>query len=387
MSPRSPVFLEVVDFEREPEVRRVRSNGYLDCLEDQEIWNRRDKERQMVPYHRGKHYGATHQRAGSNLLDVPVPIYEVNPRHHRRARSDVGSRMEDSPKPFTIREVSPRPDFLSKKDESVAEERMRPSNQTKSSAFERPKIRIPPVIIQKELSESNAADQKPRKSPRSPSGQPKLQYKYLVLQNKLADISLACVRYIDVEAANPRDLTFEKISEQVQGFQFDLRVWSSIANIENMARRDVPEEARAVADAASRNMDRLIERVTELHDACAKAKPNDLKFKDLPRIDDEETMFDDPNHEPSQQDPTESIGYIINASLHSIKLQTKSLKRLTRSLQEATPDARDEVEAVSSLVKEVGTYFGSEAALERHPIDTKFSGRRALEEARFAAAH
>lgn len=89
----------------------------------------------------------------------------------------------------------------------------------------------------------------------------------------------------------------------------------------------------------------------------------------------------------SRQDPTESIGYIINASLHSIKLQIKSLKRLTRSLQEATPDARDEVKAVSSLVKEVQLYFGSEAALERHPVDKKFSGRRALEEARFAAAH
>ncbi|KAH4048068.1 hypothetical protein HBI23_176910 [Parastagonospora nodorum] len=391
MSPKSPVFLEVVDFEREPEVRRARSNDYLDYLEDQEIWNKRDKERQMVPYHRGKHYGATHQRAGSNLLDVPVPIYEVNPRHHRRVRSDVGSRMEDSPKPFNRREVSPRPEVLSKEDESVVEERMRASNHTKSPAFERPKIKIPPVIIQKELPESNAADQKPGKSPvgrpRSASGQPQLQCRYLVLQDKLAEISLACVRYIDVEASNPRDLTFEKISEQVQGFEFDLRVWSSIANIDKIARRDIPEEARAIADAALRNMDRLIERAMELHDACAKAKPNDLKLKDLPRIDDEETMFDDQNLEPSQQDPTESIGYIIKASLHSIKLQIKSLKRLTRSLQEATPYARDEVKAVSSLVKEVEMYFGSEAALERHPVDTKFSGRRALEEARFAAAH
>lgn len=295
------MFLEVDDdFEREPEVRRARSNGYLDYLEDQEIWNRRDKERQMVPYHHGKHYGATHQRTGSDRLAVPA--YEVNPRHHRRARSDTGSRTDNLPRAFNTREVSPQPEFLSKNEEMIVEEGRRASNHSKSPAFERPKIKIPPVIIQKELPESNAMDQKPGKtpvgSPRSPSGQSQLRYKYLVLQNKLADIILACVRYTDVEAASPRDLTFEKISEQVKGFQFDLRVWSSIANIENMAGRDVPEEARAVTDAASRNMDRLIERAIELHDACAKAKPNDLKFKDIPRIDDEETIFDGPNHEP-----------------------------------------------------------------------------------------
>jgi len=302
MSPRSPVFLEVDDFEREPEVRRARSNGYLDYLEDQEIWNRRDKERQMVPYHHGKHYGATHQRTGSDLLDVPVTTYAINPRHHRRARSDVGSRQEDPPRPFSIREVSPRPELLNKKGESVVEEVLRASNHSKSPAFERPKINIPPVIIQKDLPELNTTSTKPGKSPigspRSPSGQPQLQYKYLVLQNKLADICLECVRYIDVEASNSRDLTFEKIYEQIKGFRFDLRVWSSVANIENIARRDVPEEARAITDAASRNMDRLIERATQLNDACAKAKPNDLKFKELPSIGDEEIMFDGPNHEP-----------------------------------------------------------------------------------------
>jgi hypothetical protein len=112
-----------------------------------------------------------------------------------------------------------------------------------------------------------------------------LQYKYLVLQNKLADIILACVRYIDVEAAHPKDLTFEKISEQVKGFTFELRVWNQIANIQNMARRDVPEDAKAIADAAS--------RATGLHDACLEAKPNDLRFEELERVDDEDGMFED----------------------------------------------------------------------------------------------
>jgi hypothetical protein len=88
----------------------------------------------------------------------------------------------------------------------------------------------------------------------------------------------------------------------------------------------------------------------------------------------------------SEQDPTESVYYMINASLHSIKMQIQNLKRLTRSLQEATPDARGEVAAVSSRVAEVAKYFGSDAALDRYAVDKKFSGRRALEEARYAVA-
>jgi hypothetical protein len=87
----------------------------------------------------------------------------------------------------------------------------------------------------------------------------------------------------------------------------------------------------------------------------------------------------------SKPDPTESIAYIINASLHSINLQIKNLKRLTRSLQDATPDAREEVLAVSSRVAEVTKYFGSELALDRYAVDKKYSGRRALDEARYAA--
>jgi hypothetical protein len=59
---------------------------------------------------------------------------------------------------------------------------------------------------------------------------------------------------------------------------------------------------------------------------------------------------------------------------------------LTRSLQDATPDAREEVAAVASLVGEVGRYFGSDAAMQQYVVEKKFSGRRALEEARYAAA-
>jgi hypothetical protein len=138
----------------------------------------------------------------------------------------------------------------------------------------------------------------PSASPRSPSGQPLLQYKYLLLQNELAEVTSTCLRYINVEAANPPDLTFEKISEQVKGFEFDLKVWSHVANIDKMPRMDVPEDAVAVTDAASRIMDRLIDRAVELKDACARAKPNDLKFSGLEKVHDDEAIFNNSKEIP-----------------------------------------------------------------------------------------
>lgn len=298
--PNSPIFLEVDEVEREPEVRRARSNGYLDHLKEQEKWNIRDQERQMVQYRGRDHYGATQQRTGAERLAVPHAVYEVSPQH-RRVRSDIGLRTEDSSSTFSTLEATPRPELNNGRGDqkvSVVREGIdRASAHSKPSAFERPKVRIPPVIIQKDPPSLDATSQKPERSPggspRSPGGPPQLLYKYLLLQNKIADISLACVRYINVEPARPQDLTFEKISEQVKGFAFDLRTWRHIANIESMAKRDIPADARAVTDAASRNLNRLIERATELLDACSKAKPGDLKFQELSKIDDEDAMFEE----------------------------------------------------------------------------------------------
>jgi hypothetical protein len=293
MSPHSPVHVELDDSEREPHARRPRSTEDFDFLREQERWNRRDRERQMVPYRDRGYFGATQRRTGADLLAVPV--YEASPR---RPRSHSDSRRpydgDVFPRNFATLEVRPSSELVSHQ-EIVGERanlQERGSAHSKAPTLERPKIKIPPVIVQE-----HPPDQKPGvspgASPRSPSGQPQLQYKYLVLQNKLADTILACIRYIDVEAAHPKDLTFEKISEQVKSFTFELRVWSQIANIENMARRDVPEDAKAIADAASRNMERLIERAIELHDACLEAKPSDLKFEQLEKVDNEDTMFED----------------------------------------------------------------------------------------------
>lgn len=60
---------------------------------------------------------------------------------------------------------------------------------------------------------------------------------------------------------------------------------------------------------------------------------------------------------------------------------------MTRSLQEATPDAKEEVIAVNSLVEEIAQYFGSQDALDRYAIDARFTGGKALDEARYTAAH
>lgn len=85
-------------------------------------------------------------------------------------------------------------------------------------------------------------------------------------------------------------------------------------------------------------------------------------------------------------DPTESLGFIIQSSLHSIELQIQTLKRLSRSLQEASPDAKDEVVRVGALVEEVARYFGEQEALDRYGIDGRFAGGKALSEARYTAA-
>ncbi|KAH8724563.1 hypothetical protein GQ44DRAFT_827244 [Phaeosphaeriaceae sp. PMI808] len=393
MSANSPIFLEVDEFEREPNVRRAGSNGYLDersndFLKDQERWERRDREFQMIRYRDRGDYGASHQRTSSDRLAVPV--YEVNPR---RVRSHSNPGDQDS-RAFRTPEVRPGPVPVRRREnlsdtvyqnvlQGGLEREERGSNRTKQANQVRPKIKVniiqehPPVFRPKD----RAPGKSPSASPRSPSGQPQLQLKYIQLQNWFADINLTCLRYADVEAANPRDLSFAKISEQVRGFEFDLKAWSHVANIQNMAKSEVPRDAIGVTDAAARNMDRLIDRAMELNEACSKAKPNDLKFRGLAKIDDEESIFDS-NNDDQEQDLTESLGYIIDSGLHSIKLQIQNLKRLTRSLQEATPDARDEVVAVASLVKETEKYFGSEEALNRYCVDRKYGGRRALEEAR-----
>lgn len=126
-------------------------------------------------------------------------------------------------------------------------------------------------------------------SPKSPTAQPELQFQYLTLQAKLVGIVTTCLPYKDIMPADPRDLTFEKIAERVEGFAFDLHMWSQVANLDELAM--VEKSKRKVADAASRNLGRLVERVSDLHAACAAAKPRDLKLPPLPEVSDDEGEY------------------------------------------------------------------------------------------------
>jgi hypothetical protein len=129
----------------------------------------------------------------------------------------------------------------------------------------------------------------PSASPKSPTAQPELQFQYSTLQAKLLQVGTICMPYVDIMPADPRDLTFEKIAGRVDGFAFDLHVWSQVANLDGLAM--VEKSRRNVADAAARNLGRLIERVSDLHAACATAKPKDLKLPRLPAVSDDEGEY------------------------------------------------------------------------------------------------
>jgi hypothetical protein len=129
----------------------------------------------------------------------------------------------------------------------------------------------------------------PSASPKSPTAQPELQFQYSTLQAKVLQVGTTCLPYKDIMPADPRDLTFDKIAGRVDGFAFDLHVWSQVAGLDGLAM--VEKSRRNVADAVSRNLGRLIERVSDLHDACATAKPRDLKLPPLPPVVDDEGEY------------------------------------------------------------------------------------------------
>jgi uncharacterized coiled-coil protein SlyX len=113
-----------------------------------------------------------------------------------------------------------------------------------------------------------------------------LQYQFATLQSKLASIESSCGPHLHVEAANPRDLTFSKIAEEVKGHAFQLQVWIHVANLNDLTRID--REKRQVVEHAARTLDRLIDRVSDLNDACSQARPKDLKIELLPDVEDDE---------------------------------------------------------------------------------------------------
>ncbi|KAF2177904.1 hypothetical protein K469DRAFT_742329 [Zopfia rhizophila CBS 207.26] len=383
MASRSAELLEVDEYENVPNLHRSRSGGYTDFLEEQDKWERRDRERQMKRYHDQRR---SHQRQSSDLLYVPA----FEPAGHRRVRS-YGEINEISEKPtrsYNVREQKPSYD--------LSDEPARPSQLPVRRTWiqqRRPSIT---VEIHQDKTPSASATASPRRSPnpsprkspsaspRTPSAVPQLQFQFATLQNKLSEISTICAPNKHVEAVNPRDLTFSKIADEVGGHAFQLKAWDHIVNVNNMERID--KSKREVIELASRTLDRLFERASELSKACAKARPRDLKIEPVPEVDDGSDWDSNDEHDDeSTKDVTESLGFVIQSQLDGITIQIQTLSRLTRSLQEATPDAGPEVLAVNNLVGEVDKFFGSAEALKEYAIDTKFAGKKALEEARYTA--
>jgi hypothetical protein len=412
MATSSSDLLDVDEYERRPSHHRSRSGGYIDHLEEKTKLDRRDRERQMKRYHDSRHATSssshllpTSDRLAATSDRLAVPVFETTRRG--RSSSEAGTRDRDPGKRYNVQEVRPSP--KPRTDYTLSSEPALPSQlpvryERKPQQQKRPSIKVE-IHQDNPPSSTVGSATKPRRSPsaspHSPTAQPQLQYQYAMLQNKLSQISNACAPYVKVEAANPEDLTHGKIAELAASYAFDLEVWAHVANLEGMAMID-PRKKRVV-DAASHSLDRLLDRVTDLNDACLQAKPRDLKFEVLPQVDDD-NLFEDGNDDRyvqannegpatlltnrrSESDPTEALSFIIHSSLHGIELQIQNLKRLTRTLQEATPDAKEEVVAVAKLVAETVKYFGSQEALDRYRIDNKFAGRKGLEEARYANAY
>lgn len=335
---------------------------------DESRWDEEDRARQMVRYHDRHYYGADQQRVSSNRL--AVPIYERSPRH-RRTRSDTRADARN----YRTQEVRPAPQPL-RDGKPVSADETRSSGHAQSKAPGSPtSLRVPPKIIQPD----------PPNRGRSPNGEPRIYSQYLNLQDELAHVREACRRFINVEPADAQDLSFAKINDHVKAFKFDLEVWQRLANIDQVPRNNLDDRELRTVTAASRTLSRLTDQAIALSEACSKAKPGDLKYLGLPQVDDETDLYAMGHDEAeSTQDPMESLGFIISTSLHSIELQIQNLKRLIRSLQETTPDAKEEVKAVAELVDDTVHFFGSEEAIRRYPVDDKYSGRRALNEARSA---
>lgn len=294
MANSSTEFLDVDEPTPLRRPHRSRSNDYVDQLEEQAKEDRRNRELQMKRYHENSRQSSTtHHRTGSDRLCVPV--FETARTH--RANEGVGQQRNESPRSYRVEEVrpGPRPTYdYDLKTEPVLPTQLPTKYEWKPQPQQgKPKIKV--EIIQDNPPTSNQPSARtpkrsPSASPKSPTAQPELQFQYSTLQAKLAQISAICVPFKDILPADPRDLTFEKIAAQVEGFAFDLQIWSQVANLAGLAM--VEKSKRSIADAAARTLGRLIDRVSDLHDACTIAKPKDLKLLPLPKVSDDEAEYE-----------------------------------------------------------------------------------------------
>lgn len=368
-------------------INRARSGGYVDHAEDRARWNRR-----------------YHAQPASNHLSVPT----FDSGHgHRRVRSHDEIRRRrvastDSPhqhyepvSSYNVREARPQMAEHDLRKEArrymervrrEADPQVRSSETTHQRRPSRPKIKV--QVHQQHSPESrpdrNTPRRSPNRSPRTPrtprsaksarshdpsprsskstGSLPVLPFYFASVQRKLEAVIAACEPHSDIEAATPRDLTFAKIADEVEGCAFQLRSWSQTVDLNDMIKID--RSKRDHMDLTTRTLERLENRADKLRDACRMAKPQDLKWKPLPDdVDDEGSYNSNVENLDRLGDVTDSLGFKIHSLLDSLRSQTHILFRMTRSLQEATPNARDEVTVVEKLVKDTACRFPARGIL------------------------
>ncbi|KAF2714126.1 hypothetical protein K504DRAFT_399912 [Pleomassaria siparia CBS 279.74] len=398
---QSTDFLDVNSPTYPESLHRSRSGGYADHLAEKEIWERRSRERDMKRYH------TTSQSRLSPTSSTASPLYQPRSSFdrlyvptfddgHRRVRSHdqiVEKRADDEERGYRVREERPRPSELPVRRRSKSKSKRSESHSHKTRPS-RPSIKV--QIHQDDAPRPRSMSSSGRgrsattsrrgqdASPPSPSSQPQLLVLSATLQNRFSEIGEICQPNLHIEAADPRDLTFAKIVEEVEGFAFQFKIWSQIVNLDNMEM--IEARKRNIVELAATTMNRMLKSVEELGDVCARAAPRDLKMTEGTGSDDEELYesSEEDGLEGGVENVMESLGFVIRYHLNSINLQMQILSRLTRSLQEATPNAKAEVIALSDLVVEVDRFFGSTETLEKFSIDRRLSGRDALDEARYA---
>lgn len=147
MATISKDFLGVDDDVPASRQQRSRSSGHVDRIEEQERFERRNYEQRMKEYYNStRNVSTTHHHAKSDSLGVPV--WETS----RRSRS--GERIEQqrvgTPRDYRVEEVrpSPSPYKYDLKTEPILSSQLPVPLRGRTSQPEKPKIRVPPIIIQ-----------------------------------------------------------------------------------------------------------------------------------------------------------------------------------------------------------------------------------------------
>ncbi|KAF2500121.1 hypothetical protein BU16DRAFT_613917 [Lophium mytilinum] len=339
--------------EREPDLRRSRSHGHGNIWDQQQARERREREFQISRRER-------RHRAGPSLTVPNLPYGQ----HHSQQSSRRDDLWEEE-RYYVRTPTAPRSTEL----------------PIRTSSRRRPSIKV--EIHQDKPSRPSSP---PRSySPTTGTSLVDLRSQVNIIAAKLADVSALCSRKDDGDTDSAKGLSFSSIAAQMNGDAFRLNIWAYEVGLEKWTEIDASRQKHV--ETALRTMQRISNRASDLKADCARAQYRDLMIP-TSATDPHEEEYNSDDEDEFVEDPTESLGFEIQASLDSISLQIQTLSRLTRVLQDATcPNGvvNEEMTAINGLLAEVDDFFGSPEALRKYSIDEKFAGRKALEEARYTA--